>query len=183
MNKIPAENQIVQIAIVPGIFITLDAEDVDRVAQQKWWQTVRVNGDENFYTYRNLAGIRQTISLGRFILNLECDYACFREPNIRRDYRKANLLIKTHSERQKGLKKKRTATTSKYKGVSFIRSRNKWYAQIEVNGRCINLGRYEAEKGAARAYNEAAKKFFGELALLNDITDSSEENAKAVSGE
>ena len=51
--------------------------------------------------------------------------------------------------------------------MCFDKSRNKWGAHV-----CkTNLGRFEPEKEAARAYNEAAKEYFGEFAKSNVIED------------
>jgi len=85
------------------------------------------------------------------------------------DYRKSNLIVCTLKERQRLLPKKRSQTTSMYRGVSFSRATGKWRAAIEVNGKALNLGLFTHENAAARAYNEAARKYFGEIAYQNPV--------------
>lgn len=58
-------------------------------------------------------------------------------------------------------------STSRFKGVSWDRSRNKWAAYIKAGSRHLNLGRFSDELEAARAYDEAARTHFGEYAHLN----------------
>ena len=57
--------------------------------------------------------------------------------------------------------------TSKYKGVYWHKPRNKWRARIVVNGKPKELGRFEQEEMAAKAYDLAAKEFYGDFAVLN----------------
>lgn len=57
--------------------------------------------------------------------------------------------------------------SSKYKGVCWDRSRNKWTSHIKVDRQSIHLGRYDVEEDAAKAYDEAAKKHYGQFARLN----------------
>ncbi len=59
--------------------------------------------------------------------------------------------------------------TSDYKGVS--RKRNRWLAKIQVDGKAVFLGTFEDKRDAAKAYNEAASKYFGEFAWLNLIEE------------
>jgi hypothetical protein len=62
---------------------------------------------------------------------------------------------------------KRPNTSSTYKGVSFVKNRNKWKAKIQHNYKTINLGDFKEEIEAAKAYDSKAKELFGEFAKLN----------------
>ena len=44
---------------------------------------------------------------------------------------------------------------------------NRWLAQIGVHYKKIYLGAFEDEVEAAKVYDEAAKKYYGEFAYLN----------------
>lgn len=79
-----------------------------------------------------------------------------------------NLRCATHSQ-NKANSKIPSNNTSGYKGVSWDRQKNRWLAYIKVNGKQINLLRYKDPVDAAKAYNEAALKYFGEFANLNKI--------------
>jgi hypothetical protein len=58
---------------------------------------------------------------------------------------------------------------SEYKGIAFVkRSKiNPWKTVICVNGKRMHIGCYSTEQEAARAYDEAAKQYFGEFAKVN----------------
>ena len=45
----------------------------------------------------------------------------------------------------------------------------KWSARLTYQTKTIWLGLHDTEVGAALAYNEAAEKYFGEYARLNEI--------------
>ncbi len=68
--------------------------------------------------------------------------------------------------------KSRKNSTSKYKGVSKTKSGSNWIARIAKDGKQIWLGSFLNEKEAAKAYNEAAIKYFGEFAYLNKIEEN-----------
>ena len=86
------------------------------------------------------------------------------------DLRKENLRLATRSQKQWS-QKVRPRGTSQYKGVCWFKQSRKWLAQIVVNYKVIRLGFFEDEKEAARAYNKAARKYFGEFARLNEIEE------------
>ena len=93
------------------------------------------------------------------------------------DNRKANLRVATRKQnvwhRRKfsgrtydGLKR---PSRSKYKGVDFVSANGGkcWRVRIRVNGKRIYLGSFKDEIEAAKVYDIAAKKYYGEFAALN----------------
>jgi hypothetical protein len=86
------------------------------------------------------------------------------------DNRRSNLRAANHSQNLKN-QNIRSTNTSGYKGVSYFSNpspRNKrWEAYIKVNYKRIKLGYYSTAAEAARAYDAAAIKYFGEFARLN----------------
>lgn len=85
------------------------------------------------------------------------------------DNRRSNLRPTDASGNAGNQRKSKTRngkpTTSIYKGVS--KHSNKWCGQISVNGKNIYLGCFFEEIQAAKAYDTAARKYFGEFANLN----------------
>lgn len=60
-------------------------------------------------------------------------------------------------------------SSSKYKGVTWYKEREKWMVRININKKHIFLGYFESEIEAAKAYNDAAIKYYGEYARLNEV--------------
>ena len=84
----------------------------------------------------------------------------------RLDCRRENLRLATKAQNcQNSIK--RTVGTSKYKGVCWHKGVEKWQVSIRINGELKYLGIYEDEEFAARVYDCAAHKYFGEFAGTN----------------
>ncbi len=80
----------------------------------------------------------------------------------------SNLRWATKSENAMN-QKPQLNVSSKYKGVSFDKSSNKWAAYIMIDKKKNHLGFFSSEDEAARRYNEKAIKLFGEFVLINKI--------------
>lgn len=81
----------------------------------------------------------------------------------RLDNRRVNLRTVTASENAQNAKGQPNA--SGYKGVAM--SRNRWRAYIKPYGKQLSLGVYATAEEAAKAYDKAAKEYWGEYAYLN----------------
>jgi len=84
------------------------------------------------------------------------------------DNRKANLRLATRS--QNSMNKpfiKTKPSSSKYRGVSWSKSQKKWHVQIGLKGKHIFVGYFDNEIDAAKAYDNAARKYHKDFAVLN----------------
>jgi hypothetical protein len=78
-----------------------------------------------------------------------------------------NLARASHADNQRAFQTKR-ASSSRFRGVSWRKDSSKWTAQIGTSRNHIqHLGSFGSEDEAARAYDQGAKRYFGELAQLN----------------
>ncbi|MHA1712598.1 MAG: AP2 domain-containing protein [Candidatus Ranarchaeia archaeon] len=162
MKKIPLRN---------GKFALVDNEDYPRLSKYKWYlsdgyaiRTIRING-----LYGDNGKVKQIfIKMSRSILGLinEDPRDVDHRDRIRLNNQKYNLRACTRAEnmRNKGLNKR---NTSGYKGVSRHKATNKWLASIKAGRKQIYLGLFSCRIDAAKAYDEAAKKYHGEFASLN----------------
>jgi len=82
------------------------------------------------------------------------------------DNRWNNLRICSHSQNIRN-QKPQIGKTSKYKGVFLDKRTNKWGVKIKVNMKKIHLGQFCNELEAAKVYDKAARKYFGEFARTN----------------
>lgn len=82
-----------------------------------------------------------------------------------------NLRISTKTQNNQN-SRIRKDNISGYKGVIWYNKLNKWRAYITINKKQIHLGYFNTKEDAARAYNIAAIKYFGEFAQLNDIKEN-----------
>lgn len=77
---------------------------------------------------------------------------------------KSNLRICTQSQNNAN---SRTKKLKGFKGTIRGKGDRKWYAMITKDYVRYHLGGFQTEEEAARAYDAAAKKLFGEFARLN----------------
>jgi hypothetical protein len=83
------------------------------------------------------------------------------------DNRRTNLRLATPSQNSCNSRRDKSNTYSRYRGVSFSKRKQKWFAAIRANGRKLWLGYFSDEIDAAMTYDRAARKYHGEFAQLN----------------
>lgn len=160
-----------EIPLTQGKFALVDDEDFEFLSQWKW-QAVKKDNDK-FYAARAVwipemkGSIRiymHRVLLGIPGINIEGDHADGNEMNNQ----KYNLRIATSSQ-NKANRPSQINASSKYLGVSWIRKRKKWQAQICKNRTHCFIGYFENEADAAKAYNKKALELHGEFAKLNQV--------------
>jgi len=85
---------------------------------------------------------------------------------VRADNRWDNLRHASHTENCHNMWSNRN--TSGVKGVSWDKKNSKWLAQISVNGKQMNLGRFATKEEAAAAHKSAAKVLHGSFAITEE---------------
>ena len=152
-------------------YAIVDDADYEELSKYKWHAHRRKTGI--FYALRWSArkkGKRHLIQMSREILGLkkgdprQADHV----NHITLDNRRDNIRICTNQQNQQN-QKPSLNTTSQYKGVYWCKQKKRWHARIKINRESKYLGLFTKEKYAAQAYNLAAKRHFGEFALLNKI--------------
>jgi hypothetical protein len=126
--------------------------------------------DIHIYAVRNIIkpGCKsRSMRLSREIMNAPAGLLVDHRNNNTLDNRRANLRLATHSQNTQNRGKWRIKASSQFVGVSFDKENELWRAYIRYQEKRIHLGRFDSEIDAARAYDEAAKKYFGEFAHLN----------------
>lgn len=152
----------------------IDEEDATLVAGKKWClsnygyatRTIKNRGSQRGeYMHRVILGVTDS--------KVHVDHI----NGNRLDNRRVNLRTCAHpSQNQYNQKKQRRVTSSKFKGVTFDKSRGLWMAKIKRARLIFNLGRFHDEVDAAVAYNNAALELFGEFAKLNEIPEPREKS-------
>ncbi len=151
----------------PNTFCKVDDEDFDFLNQWKWGPSCH---GRNIYAVRTSRKSRTgRINMHRLVFNATPTQIIDHIDGDGLNNQKQNLRFCSRQQNNCNARKRKSNTTSIYKGVMFERDRNKWRAVITSCGRIIRIGRFSREHEAAIAYNNAALIHFGEYALLNKI--------------
>jgi len=148
-----------------GDIAVVDDEDYEKLSKYKW-NIFRSSKHRPTYAIRRWDenGIRKSQYMHAMITGFDLT------DHINHnglDNRKSNLRFSTHSQNHANVPKQRGNYSSKYKGLTWIKTRNKWQVQIKVQGVRKYSGYFSDEIDAARMYDYLALKYFGEFAYTN----------------
>ncbi len=158
-----------EIPLIQGLVALVDDEDFEWLSRWKW-HAWKCRHHKTYYARRQ-AG-KTELLMHRVILGLS------RGDGIQSDHAdrdglnncRGNLRICTRAQNGTN-RSSATGSTSSYLGVSWDRTRGKWKAASVMPrqgpGRRVNLGRFDDEQDAARAYDRFAIEHFGEFANPN----------------
>jgi hypothetical protein len=146
----------------------VDKEDYELVSQYSWCYIKGWHNKMTGYAQTNLHlpnGNYKRITMHRLLTNF--DKQVDHKDGNGLNNRRLNLRLVTDTQNRMNQQKYKN-NTSGYKGVATRISRGKpWRACIVVNKKQIHLGLFENPVDAARAYDEAALKYFGKFAKIN----------------
>lgn len=157
----PPSDDVRYIALTKGRFAIVDAADYEWLSRYTW--QAAYNGTKFYATTKKKRG--GNIWMHRLIMNAPKGMVVDHINGNGLDNRRCNLRICTRQ--QNAYNSRRVSGTSQYKGVHFEKATGRWRATITCRGRHYNLGLYESEIEAARAYDRKAIELFGEFAYLN----------------
>ena len=159
---------MVKIPLTQGKFALIDDKDFNLVNQYKWFAQKHRN---TYYACRRAKRMNDKgkfMSMHRLILDFPDNDVDHKDGNGLNNGR-YNLRTCSKSQNQQNQMKTNNGrkTSSIYKGVSWHKGNTKWMACIRVYGKLVHLRYFTSEIEAAKVYNKAAIKYFGEFANLN----------------
>jgi hypothetical protein len=168
--------QVLAVPLSKGYTAMIDAEDAD-LAQLRWHASG--SAPNHLYarrTVRLTSGPKKQYSVAMHCIVLERKLGRPILPGMFVDHingdaldnRRENLREVTPLQNQHN-KKAQSQVSHGYKGAIFDKSNpgKPWMARIRIDGITRYLGIFATPEEAAREYDQAAKKFFGEYARLN----------------
>ncbi|MGB2864354.1 MAG: AP2 domain-containing protein [Sedimentisphaerales bacterium] len=162
-----------RIPLSQGKYAIVDPEDYERLSRHKWYACKR---NRTCYANRGqwspILKKRLTISMHREIIDVPVGLFLDHINHNGWDNRKANLRPATAAENARNARYPKINTTSKYRGVWYNKKKKRWRAVISINNKKKHLGYFIKEIDAAKAYDQAAKHFYREFAILNFPNDS-----------
>lgn len=156
-----------EIHLTKGLIALVDESDFEWISDFKWCASngaairsigIKVDGK---WRSRSILMHREIMQCPE---SLEVDHIDGNRLNNQR----SNLRICTHSDNQKNRRKK-CASSSKYRGVSFVPRTNRWLGRVESNGKLVLNHLFRTEIEAAQACNFAYIRHHGQFACLNKL--------------
>ena len=151
-----------EIKLNKGFTTQVDNEDYEYLNQFKWYAR---KDKTTFYVERNKTkkDPNRELKMSRLIMkpfkSLEIDHIDRNGMNNQKN----NLRV---CNRTQNMRNRKSWSSSGYLGV-HINKEKYILAHIRIDGKCIHLGTFKTKIEAAKAYDIAAIKYFGEFANLN----------------
>ncbi len=153
-----------QIKITQNKIALVDDADFEWLNQWKWHYR-----NTGYAIRRDYCGEKpRWVRMHRLIINAPKGMEVDHKNGDKLDNRRSNLRIATHKDNCRNVPK-RSNGKNIYKGVEKGSLAKSYSSRIKVNGERIYLGSFKTAETAAKAYNQASKKYFGEFGYLNKI--------------
>lgn len=101
----------------------------------------------------------------KFLMNVDGDYVVDHiEPLATLDNRECNLRITEIHKNLRNRKGKNSNNTSGYRNVCWIKSKNQWVVQLQINGKNTRLAYFDDVDEAGQFAEEMRQKYYGKYA-------------------
>jgi len=154
------------VVLTKGCLALISEQDVEELSSTNWCTLV---DKHQVYAMRTTPtdeqGKRQLIYMHRWLMKPTDDQEVDHRDQHRFfeyrivDNRRDNLRNVSRSQNHAN-QRPRVGCSSRFKGVTWDRQKEKWMAYITVNQRRIYLGYFTSEAEAAHAYNQAHQSYF-----------------------
>jgi len=155
-----------EIPLTKGKFALVDDSDFEWLSKCKWYALKLKWKSKDAYYATGRPNGRKLELMHRVILRSVGGSVDHQDGNGLNNQRQ-NLRPCNQSQNSAN----RFTRPDRYKGVRWYQPRKKWRAQIMKDYKQMHIGYFEYSTDAAIAYNEAAKRLFGEFAQLNQIPE------------
>lgn len=159
-----------KIELSKGFVALVDDEDFDKISQYKWHYHFKPNRNTNYArTYiGKIDDVYTKQYMHRMIMKPADGQAVDHIDGNGLNNQRSNLRLATTAANARNAKK-RSGSTSKYKGVSWYPNRNQWVGNITINYKRIHLGYFDTETDAAKAYNKKALEINPTFSRINEL--------------
>ena len=163
IRPIRVEGNIAYITLTKGHEAIIDAEDVHMVDSGNWYAMIAGN---TVYACRRVhSGMHSRVVLLHRVLmeppdGLVVDHIDGNGLNNRRRASNCNIRIATRSQNlmNSGIYKH---NSSGFRGVSWDKAKQKWRANIMMDGRSMHLGYFLTPEDASATYERVSKELYG----------------------
>jgi len=159
-----------EIVLTNGSVALIDDEDFDKISKYKWTEHKEGTKQKSYAisSVRDESGKYKQIRMHRLVLGIS-------DPKLKIDHAngktldntKSNIRVASNSQNGSNLDALVSTNTSGFRGVGLASGKARrvkpWCAKIRVNGKLVHLGYFASAQEAAKAYDAAAKKHFGEF--------------------
>lgn len=154
-----------EIRLTQGFVAFIDDDDFDNCSQYNWAAEVRKN---TVYASASLGSRGNRIRLHRFVMNAQQDQQVDHKDRDGLNCQKDNLRFADHQCNGRNIIQPQSLNGSGYRGVYKHHTSDRWIARIrDTEGKKRHLGMHGTKEEAAKIYDEFAKMYHGEFAVLN----------------
>lgn len=154
----------------PGKYAEVDDSDYEYCQQFKWYFVSKGVGYAFRIEYFGYTGKKQntkSILMHRDFLKPPSGLVIDHIDGDGLNNQRSNLRVATVSQNGMNRRGLQSNNTSGHPGVVWDNDRNCWRAQIQLEGKMYNLGRYHTLEEATAARNTKAAEMHGEFARLS----------------